>query len=244
MTFSWRRVGAIFKKEIRDYRHNRFVVMTMAMLPLIFITLPVIEVITINAAASSSKLDTRIGLALLYMLLIPAFLPSALAGYSVVGEREQGTLEPVLITPITSTEFLLGKALAVLLPTLAISYVMYGTFLAVTELFAHPAVAAAVFERSHVLTQLLFTPLLAGWSIWVGIAISTRASDVRVSQQLGMIASLPPLAIVALMTENVITPTIGLALTLAAALLIVDGLAWRVVAKMFDRERLVAGTKA
>jgi ABC-type Na+ efflux pump permease subunit len=99
VTFSWRRVGAIFKKEIRDYRHNRFVVMTMAMLPLIFITLPVIEVITINAAASSSKLDTRIGLALLYMLLIPAFLPSALAGYSVVGEREQGTLEPVLITP-------------------------------------------------------------------------------------------------------------------------------------------------
>jgi ABC-type transport system involved in multi-copper enzyme maturation permease subunit len=244
MTFSWRRVGAIFKKEIRDYRHNRFIVMTMAMLPLIFITLPVIEVITINAAASSSKLGTRIGLALLYMLLIPAFLPSALAGYSVVGEREQGTLEPVLITPISSTEFLLGKALAVLLPTLAISYFMYGTFLGVAELFAHPAVSAAVFERSHVLTQLLFTPLLAGWSIWVGIAISTRASDVRVSQQLGMMASLPPLAIVALMTENVITPSVGLALGLAAALLIIEGLAWRVVASMFDRERLVAGTKA
>ena len=244
MTFSWRRVGAIFKKELRDYRHNRFIVMTMAMLPLIFITLPVIEVITINAAASSSKLGTRIGLALLYMLLIPAFLPSALAGYSVVGEREQGTLEPVLITPISSTEFLLGKALAVLLPTLAISYFMYGTFLGVAELFAHPAVSAAVFERSHVLTQLLFTPLLAGWSIWVGIAISTRASDVRVSQQLGMMASLPPLAIVALMTENVITPSVGLALGLAAALLIIEGLAWRVVASMFDRERLVAGTKA
>jgi ABC-2 type transport system permease protein len=149
----------------------------------------------------------------------------------------------VLITPITSTEFLLGKALAVLLPTLVISYVMYGTFLGVAELFAHPAVTAAVFERSHVLTQLLFTPLLAGWSIWVGIAISTRASDVRVSQQLGMIASLPPLAIVALMTENVITPSLGLALALAAALLLVDGLAWRVVASMFDRERLIAGSK-
>jgi ABC-2 type transport system permease protein len=105
-------------------------------------------------------------------------------------------------------------------------------------------VSAAVFERSHVLTQLLFTPLLAGWSIWVGIAISTRASDVRVSQQLGMMASLPPLAIVALMTENVITPSVGLALGLAAALLIIEGLAWRVVASMFDRERLVAGTKA
>ena len=47
--------------------------------------------------------------------------------------------------------------------------------------------------------RLLFTPLLAGSSIWVGIAISARSSDVRVAQQLGVFASLPPLAIVALM---------------------------------------------
>jgi ABC-2 type transport system permease protein len=217
--------------------------MTMAMLPLVFIVVPTIEILTIKVTVSSSKLDTRIGLALLYMLLIPALLPSALASYSVVGEREQGTLEPVLITPIRSTEFLLGKALAVLLPTLAIAYVVFGVFLGVAELFAHPAVSAAVFERSHVLTQLLFTPLLAGWSIWVGIAISSRASDVRVAQQIGMIASIPPLAVVALMSENVITPSVGLALGLAGALLLFDVLGWRVVATMFDRERLVTGNR-
>jgi ABC-2 type transport system permease protein len=243
VTFSWRRVGAIFKKEIRDYRHNRFVIMTMAMLPLIFIVVPTIEILTIKVSVSSSKLDSRIGLALLYMLLIPALLPSALASYSVVGEREQGTLEPVLITPIRSTEFLLGKALAVLLPTLAVAYAVFGAFLVVAELFAHPAVSSAVFERSHVLTQLLFTPLLAGWSIWVGIAISSRASDVRVAQQIGMLASLPPLAVVALMSQNVITPSVGLALGLAGALLLFDCVGWRVVATMFDRERLVTGNK-
>jgi ABC-2 type transport system permease protein len=90
---------------------------------------------------------------------------------------------------------------------------------------------------------LLFIPLLAGWSIWAGIAVSTRASDVRVAQQLSVFASLPPLAIVALMAENVITPSLTLALGLAAALLLIDGLAWRIVAKMFDRERLIAGSK-
>jgi ABC-2 type transport system permease protein len=243
VTFSWTRVGAIFRKEIRDYRHNRFVIMTMAMLPVIFIVVPIVDILTVNASASSSKLDARIGLSLLYMLLIPAILPSALSSYSVVGEREQGTLEPVLITPIRSNEFLLGKAFAALLPTLAIAYLVFGVFLGVAELFAHPAVSAAVFERSHLLTQLLFTPLLAGWSIWVGMAISTRASDVRVAQQLGMLASLPPLAVVALMSENVITPTIGLALGLAGALLLIDGLGWRVVASLFDRERLVAGSE-
>jgi ABC-2 type transport system permease protein len=66
-------------------------------------------------------------------------------------------------------------------------------------------------------------------------------SDVRAAQQLSVFASLPPLAIVALMSFNVITPSLGLTLGLAAALLLVDGLAWRAVAAMFDRERLVTG---
>lgn len=121
------------------------------------------------------------------------------------------------------------------------AYTIFGIFLAAAALFAQPGIASAVFEGSHLLVQLLFTPLLAGWSIWVGIAISARSADVRVAQQLGVFASLPPLAIVALMSLNVITPSTGLALGLAGALLLVDGLGWRAVAAMFDRERLVTG---
>lgn len=45
------------------------------------------------------------------------------------------------------------------------------------------------------------------------------------------------------MSLNMITPTLGLALGLAAALLIVDGLGWRVVAAMFNRERIVTGKR-
>ncbi len=104
-----------------------------------------------------------------------------------------------------------------------------------------PASPRRSSSGSHLLVQLLFTPLLACWSIWVGIAISARSADVRVAQQLGVFASLPPLAIVALITLNVISPSTGLALGLAAALLVLDGLGWRAVAAMFDRERLVTG---
>jgi ABC-type Na+ efflux pump permease subunit len=244
MSFSWTRVGAIVAKELRDYRRNRFVVVfTMSILPLILIALPVVQLLTAPASVASSKLDTRVGLSLLYLLLIPVIVPSTLSAYSVVGEREQGTLEPILITPIHREEFLVGKALAVAAPTLTVAYTIFGIFLAATALFAHPAISSAVFERSHLLVQLLFTPLLAGWSIWVGIAISARSSDIRVAQQLSVFASLPPLAVVALMTFNVITPSTGLALGLAAALLAVDGLGWRVVAAMFDRERLITGTR-
>ena len=244
MSFSWRRVGAIFHKELRDYRRNRFVVIfTMTILPLIFIAVPMIQLFTIPASVSSSKLDTRIGLSLLYMLLIPAIVPSALAAYSVVGEREQGTLEPILTTPIRREEFLVGKAVAVLLPTLVVAYTVFGVFLTAAALFAHPGVESAVFEPSHLLVQLLFTPLIAGWSIWVGIAISAGSSDVRAAQQLSVLATLPPTAVVALMSLNVITASTGLSLALAAALLALDGLGWRAVAVMFDRERLIAGAR-
>jgi ABC-2 type transport system permease protein len=244
MSFSWARVGAILQKELRDYRRNRFVVLTMSILPLIFIAAPMVQLFTIKVSITSAKLDTRIGISLLYMLIIPVIIPSVLSAYSVVGEREQGTLEPVLTTPIHREEFLVGKALAALLPALAVAYVIFGIFLGAVALFAHPAVASAVFERDHLLIQLLFTPLVAGWSIWVGIAVSTRVSDVRAAQQLAILASLPPVAIVALFSFNVITPSLGLALGLAAALLVIDGLAWRVVAAMFDRERLVTGTRS
>ncbi len=243
MSFSRRRVTAITVKELRDYRRNRFVILTMAFLPVLFIALPIVQLLTASATEASSTLTDKVGLSLLYLLLIPAFVPSTLSAYSVVGEREQGTLEPVLITPIRREEFVVGKALAVAAPTLAIAYAMFGIFLLAAELFANHGIASAVFAGSHVLVQLLFTPLLAGWSIWVGIAISARSSDIRVAQQLSVFASLPPLAIIALLQFKVITSSTGLALALAAALLIVDALGWRAVAAIFDRERLITGRR-
>jgi hypothetical protein len=136
----------------------------------------------------------------------------------------------------------IGKALAVLVPALVVSYAIFGVFLAMAALFARPGVVSAVFAGSHLLIQLLFTPLLAGWSIWVGIAMSARSADVRVAQQLGVLASAPPLAIVALITLNVIPAPAAVALGPTGALLLADGFGWRAAAGMFDRERLVTGT--
>lgn len=243
MSFSWTRVGAILLKELRDYRRNRFVIRTMAATPVLFIILPMIQLLAANASADTANLNLRIGLSLLYMLVIPVTVPSVVSAYSVVGEREQGTLEPVLITPIRREEFLIGKALAAFAPTLVIAYGVFGVFLAAAALFAHPAIVSAIYAGTHVLVQLLFTPLLAAWAIWVGIAVSTRSTDVRAAQQLSVLASVPPLAIVALMSLNVITVSTALALGLAAALLAFDLLAWRAVAAMFDRERLVTGRR-
>ena len=166
MSFSWTRIGAILLKELRDYRRNRFVIGTMAMVPVLFIILPMIQLFAANA--TGKDLGVHVGLSLLYMLVIPVMMPSAVSAYSVVGEREQGTLEPVLITPIRREEFVIGKALAAFVPTLVIAYAVFGIFLAAAALFANPVIASAIYAGTHVLVQLLFTPLLAGWAIWVG----------------------------------------------------------------------------
>jgi ABC-2 type transport system permease protein len=162
----------------------------------------------------------------------------------VVGERQQGTLEPVLTTPIRREEFLLGKALAALVPSVVVAYAVFAFFLACVALFARPGVASALIQGPDLLAQLLFTPLLATWSIWVGIGISARSSDVRVAQQFGVLASLPPAFVAVLIALNVIQPTLSLGLVLGAVLLLGDVLGWRITAAAFDRERLVTGTKS
>ena len=237
---SKRRVGAIFRKELREYRRNGFIVLTMAVIPLIFLIQPLVVVFALPASTATELGHEHL---LLYMLGIPAIVPASVAAYAVVGERQQGTLEPVLTTPIRREEFLLGKALAALVPSVAIAYAVYAVFLACVGLFAHPAVASALIRGPDLLAQLLFTPLLAGWSIWVGIAISARSSDFRVAQQLGMLVSLPPAVVAALIAFNVIHASLGLALGLTAVLLLLVGLGWGIMSATFDRERLMTGTR-
>jgi ABC-2 type transport system permease protein len=234
------RVKAIVRKELREYRRNRSLVAGMAIIPLIFLVQPLVSVFAASAAEAASLSQRH---ELLYLLAIPALVPATLAAYAVVGERQQGTLEPVLGTPIRREEFLLAKALAVLVPSIAIAYAVYGLFLVCVELFADPDVASALVRRPDLLAQLIFTPLIAGWSIWIGVAISARASEIRVAQQLGAFASLPTIAVTTLIAINVIHATLEVALILGAALLVANRVGWRVVSAMFDRERLITGTR-
>jgi ABC-type transport system involved in multi-copper enzyme maturation permease subunit len=240
MIISRRRVRAIYRKELREYRRNGTIIWGMAILPLIFLVQPLVQVFTVPASSASQLAGHH---ELLYLLALPALVPATLAAYAVVGERQQGTLEPVLTTPVRREEFLLGKALAVLVPSIAISYGVFVLFLACVELFAQPGVAPALVQGPDLLAQLVFTPLLAGWSIWVGMAISTRASEVRVAQQLGLLANLPSVAVTTLIAFNVIPATLVVALGAAVVLLVLNRVGWRLTSAMFDRERLITGSR-
>jgi ABC-type Na+ efflux pump permease subunit len=237
---SRRRIRAILRKELCEYRRNRSLVLGMGVIPLVFLAQPLVSVFALPSSASVQLHHRH---ELLYMLAIPALVPGLMAAYAVVGERQQGTLEPMLTTPIRREELLLGKALAVGLPSLAVSYAVYALFLACTELFASPGVAPALIRGPDVVAQVIFTPLIASWSIWLAIGISTRASEVRVAQQLSLLASLPSVAVTSLIAFNVIPISLQLAVVCGAVLLMLARVGWRLTSAMFDRERLIVGGK-
>jgi ABC-type Na+ efflux pump permease subunit len=240
MNLGRRRVLAIFGKELREYRRNNSIVSGMAVIPLIFLIQPLVVVFKLGASASGPLAHAHV---LLYLLAIPALVPAMIAAYAVVGESTQGTLEPVLTTPIRREEFLLGKALAALVPSVAIAYLVYAVFLAVVEIFVDPSVASALLRWPDVAAQVVFTPLLSALSIWIGIGISARVRDVRVAQQLGLLGCIPIAVLTALVAFGVIPATLEFAVGCAVALVLLDTLGWRILSATLNREWLITGTR-
>jgi ABC-type transport system involved in multi-copper enzyme maturation permease subunit len=238
--WSWRRIGAIVRKELREFRRNRSVLVGVAIFPLIFLLQPLALVFTLPTDSAITVSQRHL---LLYMLAIPVLATAMLAAYAVAGERQQGSLEPILTTPIRHEEFLVAKALAALIPSMLISYGVFAIFLVTVALFARPAVVPALLRPSDIAAQVVFTPLLAGFSIWVAIAISTLLSDGRVAQQLSLLANVPPVVVTSLLAFDVIPASLGLGISLGVLLLLADVLGWRLVSPLFDRERLISGPR-
>jgi ABC-type Na+ efflux pump permease subunit len=238
------RVLAVAQKEARYFRRRRSVVVTLLVLPLMFLVEPLVNIFLQGPGSPVTAVRAVVGASFLLLLLIPVIVPSAMAAYAVIGEREQGTLEPLLTTPVSREEILLGKALVALVPSVIVSYLMIALVAVCAALFApNRAIPSMVLQAPLLLGEVLFVPLLAAWSIWVGTAMSTRSGDVRTAQQLGTLASLPPVFVMMLVLFQVLAPGLGLTLGFALGLLILDVLLWRVVSAMFDRERLITGRR-
>ena len=240
MKLSRRRVAAVFRKELRDLRRNGNVVYAMVVLPLVFLVQPVIGLLVSSPRAAAALRHEH---PLVYMLAVPALVPAALAAYSIVGERVQGTLEPLLTTPVARRELVLGKALAALLPSVVVAYAVFALYVALVGALAAPGIATAVLRWPDIAAQLVFTPLLALWSIWVGMAISARMTDVRTASQISVLVSLPAVAVTSLIAFNVIPAELRVALGFGVGLSVLDRVGWVLAVSTFDRERLIVNTK-
>jgi len=233
------RIRAIVRKEFTEYRRNKTIIITMAVIPVTFLGLALFTLIALPPDATHGAVRGAAGTALSFFFVIPAILPAAIAAYTVVGEREQGTLESLLVTPVTDDELLRGKALAAAAPTVLLSWVLLGLFVALARAFATGPATDELVRPQHILAAVIFAPLVAVFAITVSMGISARTNDVRVAQQLAGLAIIPMFVLAFVLSYNVLAPSVALYAASAAVLALADRLAWGLMARWFERERLL-----
>ena len=170
-------------------------------------------------------------------LLLPIFVPSVLASYAIVGEKRERTLEPVLATPIRTWELLLGKALAALIPALAITIASATLFVVGILAFAvSDRVRELVVTPGWILAVLVDTPLLALIGVALIVVLSSRVNDPRTAQQISAVLVVPVLALLFGQLAGVIVLGPGLALGIGVVLAVIAAGALWLATRLFQRE--------
>lgn len=132
---------------------------------------------------------------LILFMLIPTVVPLTMAIYSVIGEKSARTLEPLLAAPVGVGELLFAKSLASTIPSVVVTWIAYGIYLASVSSLGSQAAVNAVTAPRWILAILIMVPLLTLLSVNLGILISTRVNDVRVAQQIGGLVVIPVVGI-------------------------------------------------
>ncbi|MDG6902426.1 MAG: ABC transporter permease [Nitrososphaerota archaeon] len=127
-----------------------------------------------------------------FFMILAGMIPSAIASYSIVGEKVEKSIEPLLATPTTDGEILLGKGIAAVVPPLAAILAASVVFMGLTDAVTVGRMGYYYFPNwNSAIVFFLMVPLATVMSIEWGVLISSRVSDVRIAQQLGTLLVLP-----------------------------------------------------
>jgi ABC-2 type transport system permease protein len=233
-------VRALVRKEWREFRHHRMILMTATMLPMAFLVLPILNLVFYSEARAPGGVNLAVGQAMFCFFLMPVIVPATMAAYAVVGERDQGTLEPLLTLPMSNRQFLAGKALAILGPALAMSLGIYAAYMAVVAVGVHSEVRDSALDWTWAMGMVTVAPLLALFSTLIGVTFSARAKDVRVAEHLSGLVLLPSMLPVLLVVTRTIPATPVTWLVFASVVAVIDLLLWRGALRGFDRERAIS----
>jgi ABC-2 type transport system permease protein len=176
---------------------------------------------------------------LVFFLLMPAYIPLSIATFSIIGEKQARSLEPVLAAPIRTVELLAGKAIAALVPGLLAGWMTYIAFVALASLVYGPALFGVVTDGSWLAGVFLLGPAVGLSSVVAGVIVSARVNDPRVAQQVGGVVIVPIIVLVlAQATGTVLVGPTGY-VVLALAVLVVALVGLRIGVRLFDREAIL-----
>ncbi|MFH1821976.1 MAG: ABC transporter permease, partial [Methanobacteriota archaeon] len=131
-------------------------------------------------------------MAVIMFMILPAFVPSVIASYTFVGEKINKQLEPLLATPTTDAELLVGKALGALVPAMAVTFASFAGMVLVVDFLAFPLFGYLLLPNLlSIVVLLVYCPLVALLSTSWCVFISSKVSDMRAAMQLGPVAIVP-----------------------------------------------------
>lgn len=176
---------------------------------------------------------------LMFSLAVPVLGSLSLAAQGIIGEKQGRALEPMLATPITTTELLVAKvatpfALSMLL--LALSFLLY---LAAMAALAEPGVWRTLFWPRTLALHILIGPLLSLTALGMAAIVSSRVNDARTAQQLGGVLILPITALFVAQIAGQFLLDPGAIAIVAVALVVVDVLLLWLGVRVFQRETIL-----
>jgi ABC-type Na+ efflux pump permease subunit len=187
----------IASKDFRIYKKKKNIIYSLIIVPL----LASISIPAIIGYAGGRNGGTGISAEVLIILLpaftvffmiLAGFIPTTLASYSLVGEKVEKSLEPLLATPVTDSEILLGKGIAAFLPPLGAILGGAVIFMVLMNRVTRSTLGYDYFPNwNAAIVFLLMVPLAIVLSVEWNVIISSRVSDVRVAQQFGIFLIIP-----------------------------------------------------
>ncbi len=231
----------IANKDFRIFMKKKRILYTLIILPLLLsIGLP---------AAAAGPAETAAIAALLnafsfFYIILAYILPSTLASYSILGEKIEQSLEPLLATPTTDSELLFGKTLTSFLPCVGIIYAGSIIFMMLSDLFTYNTIGYLFFPNwSMAFILLLAVPLSSILSIQINVIISSRVNDVRTANQLGLILFIPFIAVYVLLETNVVSLNIINLFVISIILFLADAALFYINKATFNRDAILTKWK-
>jgi ABC-2 type transport system permease protein len=129
---------------------------------------------------------------LMIFIIVPATLPTIIATYSIVGEKNNRSLEPLLATPTTDGELLAGKIFSSFIPSMGSTLIAFSLGVILLDVVLIPKVGYPLLPNlTWILSMVLLAPTACLMSILSCILVSSKVSDVRAAQQVGGFVVMP-----------------------------------------------------
>ncbi|MBN1640110.1 MAG: ABC transporter permease subunit [Anaerolineae bacterium] len=261
MNVHWGRVCAVAGKEWAEMRQTRAITWMMALLPILLVAMILgTDYFILRAAAMGQDMDEdempvpeelahlpRVEAFVIqmneqymfYLLLIPVMLPAYIAAHSIIGEKETGTLEPLLATPVSTWELLLGKSIAAIAPAVLLNWLSFAVMVAAMWFLVTQAVWAYAVRGVWIVGMLLHSPLLALLSVLSGVIASSRTNDPRAAQQIAGIFVVPLIAASLVVLMGVVVLRLPLMLYAALVTGFLDLAVLYLAVRIFQRETIL-----